>query len=256
MRRAKIYGVPVDDVTLEETLDLIDGYIASGQPHFIATTNTEFVMAARKDAAFRATLNAADLSIPDGIGVILGLRLLGFPVREHVRGTDLVERLMARAAARGYRVFLLGAMEGVAGEAAKRLVERYPRLQIAGTYAGSPAPDHDDEAARKIAEAGPVDILLVAYGAPRQEQWIERNRERLGVPVAIGVGGVFDFLAGRVPRAPTLVRRLEMEWLYRLIRQPWRWRRQLVLPHFAFKVLGLKLRQIYVARRSWSERER
>lgn len=241
--RYEILGVRLDDVTLEEAVALIEGFIAAGGPHLIATTNTEFVMAAQTDPAFRRVLNEAALSLPDGIGLIWGLRLLGENVREHVRGTDLVERLLAVAAVRDQRVFLLGAAEGVAEAAAGRLREQYPTLQIAGCYAGSPEPAHDAEARAAIRAAGPVDILLVAYGGGRQEQWIARNLEALGIPVGIGVGGVFDFLAGRVPRAPRWVRRLELEWLYRLIRQPWRWRRQLALPHFALRVLLLRLRR-------------
>lgn len=240
----ELLGIRLDDVTLDETVDILEGYIASDTPHLIATTNTEFIMAARKNREFRAVLNAADLSFADGIGVILGLRLFGQRVREHVRGTDVVEKLVERAAGKGYSIFMLGAQEGVAEEAAARLKERYPRLKIAGTHSGSPRPEYDDEQVALIQAAGPVDILLVAYGAPAQETWIYRNMQRTGVPVAIGVGGVFDFLAGRVPRAPRLIRRLELEWLYRLIRQPWRWRRQLVLPQFVLVVLAERVRTL------------
>ncbi len=242
MRSADILGVRLDDVTLAETLDLIDGFVASGQPHLIATTNTEFVMAAQSDGEFRRVLNTAALSVPDGVGLLWGLRLLGMPMREHVRGTDTVERLVERAAARGYSLFLLGAGEGVAAAAAEKLRERHPGLRIAGTYAGSPDPRFDDEIAEVLRAAGRVDILFVAYGAPAQEKWISRNQGRLGIPVAIGVGGVFDFIAGRAKRAPVWIRRLELEWLYRLIRQPWRWKRQLALPRFALRVLATRLK--------------
>ena len=240
MNSVEILGVRLDDVTLNETLDIIEDFIASGQPHAIVTTNTEFVMAAQTDEEFRNILNSADLSFPDGVGLIWGLRLLGVQLREHVRGTDTVERLMERAATKGYNVFLLGGAEGVAEVAADKLRERYPRLKIAGTYAGSPDPMLDDVTVEIIRKAGHVDILLVAYGAPAQEKWIARNIHRLGVPVAMGVGGVFDFIAGRAKRAPLWVRRIELEWLYRLLQQPWRWRRQLALPKFAMRVLALK----------------
>lgn len=242
VRSVEILGVRVDDVTLDETLELIEGYIAAGAPHFIATNNTEFVMAAQRDEGFRQVLNSADLSIPDGVGLILGLRLFGVRVREHVRGTDTVERLMARAAAKGYTVFLLGAAEGVAEAAANKLRERYPELKVAGTYAGSSDPRFDDATVEIVRGAGRVDILLVAFGAPAQERWIARNLDRLNVSVAIGVGGVFDFISGRVQRAPAWVRRIELEWLYRLGRQPWRWRRQLALPRFVLCVLAVKAR--------------
>jgi N-acetylglucosaminyldiphosphoundecaprenol N-acetyl-beta-D-mannosaminyltransferase len=223
MRSVQVLGVRLDDVTLEETIDFLEGFIKSRSPHLVATNNTEFVMMAQKDEEFRRVLNAADLSIPDGIGLILGLRFLGTPVREHVRGTDTVWKILERAAHQGYSVFLLGAAEGVAALAAEKLRETFPTIRIAGTHAGSPDPRNDDEIVEIIRAASPVDILLVAYGAPAQEKWIARNKDRLGIPVAIGVGGVFDFIAGRVKRAPVWIQRLELEWLYRLWKQPWRW---------------------------------
>lgn len=248
MRSAEILGVRVDDVTLDETLDVVEDFIASGGPHAVVTTNTEFVMAAQRDEEFRSILNAADLSIPDGVGLIWGLRLLGTRIREHVRGTDTVERLMERAAAKGYSVFLLGAAEGIAAAAADKLKERYPQLRVAGAYAGSPDTKFDDRIVEIIRNAGHIDILLVAYGAPAQEKWIARNLHHLDISVAIGVGGVFDFISGRAKRAPLWVRRLELEWLYRLLHQPWRWRRQLALPRFAIRVLALKAQAMFRGR--------
>ena len=189
-------------------------------------------MAARRDPRFRAVLRRAALNIPDGIGLLLAARLLGGRFRQHVRGTDLVERLARRAAARGHRWYLLGAAPGVAREAAGRLAARHPGLRIAGAEPGSPHPADDAAVRAAIANAGPVDLILVAYGAPAQEFWLDRNLGPLGIPVGIGVGGVFDYLSGRAPRAPRWIRRLELEWLHRLLTQPRRWRRQLALPHF------------------------
>ena len=233
----------VDDVTYDEAVALIDRFIAEGGPHVVTTPNPEFVMAAREDARFRATLARAALNIPDGIGLILAARLLGEPIREHVRGTDLVERLAAHGAERGHRWFLLGAEDGVAREAAARLCRRHPAARVVGAEPGSPRPEDDESVRALIRAAGPVDVILVAYGAPRQELWLERNLGPLGIPVGIGVGGVFNFLSGRAPRAPRWVRRLELEWLHRLVTQPWRWRRQLALPRF------LLLALVTVARR-------
>jgi N-acetylglucosaminyldiphosphoundecaprenol N-acetyl-beta-D-mannosaminyltransferase len=130
----------------------------------------------------------------------------------------------------------------VAEQAAAQLVTRAPGLRIVGTYAGSPAPEEEDEIVERIRSVAP-DVLLVAYGAPQQDVWIARNRERLGVPVAIGVGGTLDYLSGRVPWAPASWRRMGLEWLYRLIHQPWRWRRMFALPHFALAVVGSRLRR-------------
>jgi len=234
LRTVNILGVRVHDVTYEESIAAIEGFLASAGVHRVVTPNPEFVMLARRDAEFRRILNESSLAIPDGVGLLWAGWMLGRPLREHVRGTDLVVRLASVSARKGYRWFLLGAAEGVARVAAERLQARWPELQVAGTFAGKAGPEGD--------EAGRVDVLLAAYGAPAQEKWMERNQAVLGVPVAIGVGGVFNFLAGRAPRAPVWMRRLELEWLHRLLTQPWRWRRQLALPRFALLVMAEAVR--------------
>ncbi|TAK35286.1 MAG: glycosyltransferase [Chloroflexota bacterium] len=242
-RSLAILGVRVDDVTYGEALEFSRRFIRSGKPHLLVTVNTEFVVSAQKDARFRDVINTAALSVPDGGGLLLAGRIFGFPLREQVRGTDLADRLAELCALEGHRLFLLGAAEGVAAEAGRRLSTKYPGLQVAGTYGGSPDPGRDAEMVARVRQAGRVDVLLVAYGAPAQELWIARNLERLGTPVAMGVGGVFDYFSGRVPRAPKWMRDLGLEWLYRLVRQPWRWRRQLALPRFALTVLWSVLRR-------------
>ena len=235
-----LLGVRVDDVTSEEALSLIEGFIREGTPHQVVTVNPEFVMAARQDKEFRRILNAAHLALPDGIGLVWASRLLGRPLRERVAGSDLVPMIATLAAERGYRLFLLGAAEGVAAEAARRLREQNPGLVVAGTYAGSPAVEEEEEIVALVREARPH-VLFVAYGAPAQDKWIARNLERLGVPVCMGVGGAFDFIAGVAKRAPRWVQRLGLEWLHRLLHQPWRWRRQLALVKFAGLVLRERL---------------
>jgi N-acetylglucosaminyldiphosphoundecaprenol N-acetyl-beta-D-mannosaminyltransferase len=231
-----ILGVRVHDVTQQDALEAIEGFVRSGSPHRIVTPNPEIVMAARRDLGFRNILNTADLAIPDGFGLLLAARLAGSPLRAHVRGTDLVDALAARSAVRGWRWFLLGAEPGVADAAAARLMARYPGLEVVGTMGGSPDPADDFPIRRAIETVMPVHVLLVAYGAPSQERWIARNQTALGVPVQMGVGGAFNFLAGRSPRAPLWARRLELEWAYRLLTEPWRWRRQLAL--LGFSLLG------------------
>ncbi len=224
--------MPVHDVTYAEAVKLVERFIVEGGPHSVTTPNPEIVIAARRSPDFRAVLQRAALNIPDGIGLLIAARLLGGRFREHVRGTDLVIRLAELSARHGYRWYLLGAAPGVARLAAGRLVARFPGLRIAGAKPGSPHP-RDDEATRAlIRAAGPIDLILVAYGAPAQELWMDRNLGPLGIPVGIGVGGVLNYLSGRAPRAPCWVRRLELEWLHRLVTQPWRWRRQLALPCF------------------------
>lgn len=223
-RRIPILGIPVDDVTEDEAMTRIAGMIAAGGPHQVCTVNPEFVMAAQSHAAFRRVLLAADLNTPDGFGLVLEARRRGTPFRSRVTGVGLAERLAAEAALRGWSLFLLGAAPGVAELAATALQARFEGLRVAGCYAGSPR--HQDEVTirEKITAAQP-EVLLVAYGHPRQELWIARNQPLLRVPVAIGVGGTFDYLAGVVVRAPTWMRASGLEWLYRLIRQPQRWQR-------------------------------
>jgi N-acetylglucosaminyldiphosphoundecaprenol N-acetyl-beta-D-mannosaminyltransferase len=218
----------------------------------VVTVNPEFVMAARRDACFAAALRASSLATADGVGVTLAARLLSLPRAPRVTGVELVEGL-AGLRHPGARLFLLGAAPGVAAEAAERLRARFPATQIVGVYPGSPAAGDWPAIAEQLrstatatATATRPSILLVAFGHPRQDLWIAEHREELtalGVVVASGVGGAFDYLSGRTPRAPGLVRRAGFEWLYRLIRQPWRWRRQLALPRFAALVLLDRLRQ-------------
>lgn len=239
--RFSILGVAVDDVTEDEAVTWVDRAIQEGRPAQVVTVNPEFVMAAQRQADFRETLNAAGLAVPDGIGILWAGRLLGQPFRGRVPGVELARRLAALCAARGYRLYLLGAAPGVAEETARRLQQECPGLIIAGTYAGSPAPEEEDELVARIREAAPH-LLLVAYGAPRQDLWLRRNLPRLGAVVGIGVGGTFDYISGRVPRAPGWLRRLGLEWLYRLATQPWRWRRMLALPVFGWRVLAQAIR--------------
>jgi N-acetylglucosaminyldiphosphoundecaprenol N-acetyl-beta-D-mannosaminyltransferase len=233
----RILGVRVDCVDMAGAVDAIERLVCEGGPtRLVATVNPEFVMRARADEQFGEVLEGAALCVADGIGVVWAMRRQGCPQYERVSGSDLVPRLAAVCARRGWRPFLLGSRPGVADEAARRLEADNPGLVVAGTHAGSPLPEDDEETLCRIAAARP-DLLLVAYGAPNQEFWIARNQRRLGVPVAMGVGGTFDFLAGRVRRAPAWMRRAHLEWLWRLLLQPARARRMAVLPLYALAVL-------------------
>ena len=196
-----LLDVRIDDVTLEQALTLIDAMIAEGGPHHVVTVNPEFLMAAQRDAAFRAVLNAAQLAVPDGVGLNLAAHMIGRRLRGRVPGVELCEGLAALSARRGYRMFLLGAAPGVAEQAAAVLTRRYPGLTIAGCVVGSPRVA-DEAAIRAQIDAARPDILLVAYGAPQQDLWIARQQPTLRIPVALGVGGTFDYLSGRVARAP------------------------------------------------------
>jgi N-acetylglucosaminyldiphosphoundecaprenol N-acetyl-beta-D-mannosaminyltransferase len=231
-----VLGVRVDCVDMHGALAQIEAFVDGGGRHQVATVNPEFVMLAGHDREFARVLEAADLCLADGSGVVWAARRQGCALSEPVPGTDLIPPLAALCARRQFRLFLLGAGAGVAEDLAQRLRAQNPGLHVA-SYSGSPEPSADAETAGRII-AERAQVLLVAYGAPKQELWIDRVGARLdGVAVAIGVGGAFDYLTGRVPRAPTWMRRAGMEWLFRLARQPWRIRRMVVLPGYALRVL-------------------
>jgi N-acetylglucosaminyldiphosphoundecaprenol N-acetyl-beta-D-mannosaminyltransferase len=236
-----VLGVRIDAVTFEQVLAGIQEFIADGRPHQIVTVNPEFVMAAQSDAEFRNIINSSALALPDGVGVWWASRHLGRPLPDRIPGVDLVERLAALSADRGYRLFFLGAMPDVADQAVKVMRERYPGMVVAGAYAGSPRSEEDTAIVERVRATSP-DVLFVAYGAPAQDHWIARNLYRLEVPVCIGVGGSFDYIAGVHPRAPRWMRHFGLEWLHRLITQPWRWRRMMALPRFAWHVLWSRYR--------------
>jgi len=237
-----ILGVRVDRLSQQQALDRIEQIITHRRAsdnqapcEQIITVNPEFVMAAQHNSDFRIAINEAVLVLPDGIGVVWAARFMGRPVPGRITGTDTLPALAQRCAAASYSLYLLGAAPGIAEAAGARLQQLAPGLEIAGTYAGSPAPDEEDAIIERIRVAR-ADVLCVAFGSPAQDLWIRRNLSRLPVAVAMGVGGAYDFLSGRQRRAPRIMQSLGLEWLYRLYREPWRWRRMLALPRFAVKV--------------------
>jgi N-acetylglucosaminyldiphosphoundecaprenol N-acetyl-beta-D-mannosaminyltransferase len=240
MTRPRILGVPVDPITFEDMLRHIEEWIHTGDRlHQICTINPEFIIIAQTHPEFYAVLQGSDLNVIDGWGTVWALRWRGITVPQRVTGSDGVPLIAERAAQKGWRLFLLGGFNGVAERSAQILRSRYPGLQIAGTYEGSPHPDEAEEIIRRI-NIAQVDILLVAYGAPNQDIWIRQHRARLQVKAAMGVGGVFDFITENIPRAPVWMRHWGIEWVYRLYLQPSRWRRMLRLPVFAVKALLFK----------------
>lgn len=234
--RKDLLGIPVDCLTIQEAVERLRLLLLDAQKHIVTTLNPEFVVEAQRDFEFKTILNKADLSLPDGVGVQLAV---GAP--ERLAGVDVIAQFFKAASLQGLtlRIFLLGGRDGAAELAAKVLKKRYPRVEIAGTYEGEAGKEADKETTKAVK---PCDILLVAYGHGKQEKWIARNLPRLPVKVAIGVGGTFDYLSGRVPRAPRFVRKAGLEWLFRLIKQPWRIKRQWKLLVFAWLVLQQKFK--------------
>lgn len=236
----EILNVRIDRVTMKDALKLMNEYILSNEKSHIIPINPEVIMQAQKNHKFREVLNRAKLRLADGIGIVLASKFLGKPLIERVTGVDTVNELAKYASENGWSIFFLGAAPGVAEKAASKLLEKYPSLKIAGTYAGSPHPDEEEFICNKI-NATKAEILLVAYGSPNQDLWIARNLNNLNVKIAIGVGGTFDFIAGVAKRAPLWIQKIGLEWFYRLIREPYRWRRMLALPKFAIKVIYTRI---------------
>lgn len=229
-----ILGTPIDDVTMSEALDRIDEFIAfgrqSGKGHQIATVNADFVVKSLHDAKLRRILQESDMATADGMPLVWSARLLGVPLADRVTGADMVPALAQRAAEKGYSIYLLGAAPGVAQQAAEVLQERYPGLRIAGV--SSPSPElvaRRDPSIVEACRAARPDILLVAFGNPKQEKWIYDQAADLSIPVMMGVGGTLDFIAGVTKRAPEWMQRSGWEWLYRLAQEPRRlWKRYAV----------------------------
>jgi len=235
-RRIEILGVPVDCLTMDRTVELAGSLLAGNVAHSIVAVNPEKVMRAHYDPALRAQLQRADILIPDGIGVVFAARMLGLGRFERVPGSELMPRLCGLAARTGRRVFLFGAAPEVNERAAQVLRERYRGLTIAGTQHGFLKDDGMPELIDRI-NASQADILFVALGSPKQEDWIDRYLPRLNVKICQGVGGTFDVIAGRVRRAPAAFRAMHLEWFYRLATNPRRLLRQTALPRFAFHIL-------------------
>jgi len=240
-----VLGIPFHNVTMDEAVALIEEQIREGGFHQVATANVDFLRHSMRDKDLRNTLCSCEMIVPDGMPVVWISRLIGKPLKERVTGIDLVERLAAVSARRGYGIFLLGASENRSQRAAKVLKQRYPDLRIVGRYSPAPQPleemDHE-EILRRIEEAKP-DILLVAFGNPKQEQWLAMHRDRLKVPVCIGVGGTLDSLSGTMRRAPQWMQHNGLEWLHRTMQEP----RRLAARYLADAVCLLRHLPGYIA---------
>jgi len=234
--KVNVLGIPVDSITMESAVAKIEAFIQEASPHLIATANAEMVMLAQQDNELSNILQHASLVVPDGAGVVWAARYQGNEVRERVAGFDLTQRLLAEAAIKGYRVYFFGAGPGIAEQAKQTAEARYPGIHIVKTRDGYFTEADEAEIIEDIVSMQPH-ILLAALGVPKQEKWLMRNLNKLQVPVAIGVGGTLDVMAGTVKRAPLWMQQANLEWLYRLLKQPQRAIRMLALPRFVLKVI-------------------
>lgn len=234
----EILGVKVNTVTMESTLEAIDGFIRDRRPHMLVTADASGIVMAQSDPRLKEIINTADLVTPDSTGVLWAARRSGTPLPAKVSGVDIVQRVCERGSKAGHRVYLLGSAPGVTDTAAERLKDRYPGLQVAGTHHGYFKRDETPTIVQTIREAR-ADVLFVAMGIPVQEKWIADNMATLQVPVSMGVGGTFDVISGRVNRAPVWMQRHGLEWIHRLASNPRKIGKCMTLPIFVLMVLGL-----------------
>jgi N-acetylglucosaminyldiphosphoundecaprenol N-acetyl-beta-D-mannosaminyltransferase len=219
---------------------LLGVFCLEDRPHLVVTADSSMLVRAQHDAALCEILADADLVLPDSIGVVWASRMLGAPLRERVTGVDVVDKLCGYCATAGLSVFLLGSAPGVAHRAGESLKARYPGLLLAGSHHGFFGDSDEPAVLAEISRAAPQ-VLLVAMGIPRQEKWLAKHLGELPVRVGIGVGGSLDVLSGAVRRAPTLFRRTNLEWLWRVLSDPRRARKTVLLPLFVVLVLRQRL---------------
>ena len=236
--KTEIMGVQFDNLTREEAARAGERLLAENKFHYVVTPNPEFLLAAEKDPAFLEVLNGADLVLPDGVGVVYSAKILGRPLKGRVPGIEFAEDMLACLDKTGGRLYLLGAKPGVAEEAGRRILERYPKLVLCGTQDGY---FRDEEAALLKAAAARPDLLFVCLGAPKQEKWMARWGRHTGARLAVGLGGALDVFAGNVERAPESWRKLGLEWAYRLKKEPRRAGRMAKLPLVLVKAAGERL---------------
>jgi N-acetylglucosaminyldiphosphoundecaprenol N-acetyl-beta-D-mannosaminyltransferase len=238
-----ILGCRLDVIDADDATARILEFARSGAGAQIVTLGTEMVVYAQRDAAFRNIVNNAALSLCDTVGLLAVARRRGAALKTRVTGVELLEHLCAAAASEGLPVYLLGGAEGVASDAGAILESRFPGLVVAGERNGFFTIEEEPQVVAQIRNSG-AKLLFVGLGSPRQEAWIARHLRDTGAGVAVGIGGSFDVISGRVARAPLMWRNFGLEWLYRLLREPRRWRRQLALPMFvwliALDTMGLR----------------
>lgn len=237
MKRVRLLGIPVDCITMKSALGYIDERIRNARcGSYIMAVNPEKIMAAQKAPFLKNMFEHAGLLIPDGIGVVLGVRKVYGVWSQRVAGADLMQQICRVAAEKGYKIYIYGSKEGVNKKAVEILKSRYAGIQIVGRSHGYLGEDEMGNLVKAINDSG-ADILFVALGSPRQEQWIDTHLENLNVKICQGIGGTLDTITGEMKRAPALFQKFGLEWFYRLVAEPRRARRQAALPVFMLKIL-------------------
>lgn len=234
MRKTDILGVNINNLTMNEAVEEVKRLLTLNRPSLVFTPNSEIIYAAKNDDSFRDILNSSDLNTPDGIGVVYASRILKQPMPERVPGFDLACNLFPHMNENGLKLFLFGGKEGVAETAAENILKKYPNIRIVGRQNGYFK--DSSEIISKINETSP-DFLFVCLGAPKQEKWMYEHKDQLNCKVMMGVGGTLDVLANTAKRAPDFFIKLNIEWLYRLIKNPSRIGRMMALPKFGLAVL-------------------
>ncbi|MFC4303478.1 WecB/TagA/CpsF family glycosyltransferase [Cohnella boryungensis] len=231
-----LYGVSFSKMNMQETVNYLAEAVEERRPHRVITGNPIMLMVGLDNPSFHHTLSTADLVVPDGTGVVWAARRLKQPVQERVAGFDLMHELLREGERRGWSAYLLGASPEVIEAAHEKLKLQYPGVRFVGFRDGYFTDKEDEQVVAAIREANP-DLLFVARSTMNQEPWIEKYHAVLEVPVVMGVGGSFDVVSGKLKRAPAFFRKAGLEWLYRLLQEPTRFKRMLVLPQFALKVI-------------------
>jgi N-acetylglucosaminyldiphosphoundecaprenol N-acetyl-beta-D-mannosaminyltransferase len=236
-KRPSLWGVTVDNFSLDYALGRVVGWIEYGNlPQIIVTPDALATLRSRSDKKYSEIVSGAGLVLPDGTGLVWALRFLGFTVQEQIPGVDFADNLCRIAAGHGWSFYFFGGRPGVASRAAECMCKKYPGLKVRGCRSGYFRREENDAICVEIRESG-AQILLIALGSPKQEYWFADNMEKLGGVVGMGVGGSFDVMSGRLRRAPAVWRELRLEWLFRTIQEPSRWRRITKLPLFAALVI-------------------
>ncbi len=237
-----IMGVPVDNVTMDKAVDRVISFLSEDKVHSVYTPNAEIMMAAQRDANLKNILMTADLLVADGAGVVLASKILGCNLPERVAGFDLINRVFSLSGKKKFKLFLFGGKPEVAEQAGHKITSLYPGVEIAGCRNGYFSKENEPEIINQINSSG-ANILLVALGAPKQELWIHEHKNLLTTSVCIGVGGSLDVFAGTAKRAPVFFQKNGLEWLYRLYKEPWRYKRMLDLPRFTLLAVGSRLKR-------------